>query len=223
MVLVLYLIGCNNKPNASKEEPPPFVTDTKPTTEDDCILKPFQVTYPNNIEVHSSYYTCEPEWKSSLIIYKDGKILFKTDSIVEYEFVSMPQPTHIADGQYEYLLIERNDRPALNKIDVFRINRAVVDTVYSIPRFEFAGKDIDNDGITEYFATMEFTVFMGKGNIGYNPLLVYEIEADVLRFDTTTTINLNKKAYGDFYGYKRLDTLLFDGNQVEKNWPYDHL
>ena len=213
-ILVIFLLFSCNQMNNDKKEIVEIV--------DDCQLKEFVLDFPNNTQVKSVYFECESDLKFKLQIERDHEIIFEADTLLEYEFNEYSFPTYIADGDFEYLLIERSDSCILTKLDVFRISANKVDSVFTIPNFEGDGMDIDNDGITEFWATMEFVEGNGSGTIGYNPILAYEIEKDIIRFDSSTTIDLNEKVYGKYHGLEIIDTLFYNGNDAEAKWPYPY-
>lgn len=189
---------------------------------DDCPLIDYVVDLPNNTQIKSVYFECESDLKFKLQILRNQKLIFEADTITKYEFNEYVYPTYILNEDYEYLLIEENDTAILNKMNVLRLKDNQVDSVFRIPHFESKGIDIDNDGITEYWSIMEMVNRNGSGTIGYNPILVYEIEKDLFKFDISTTILLNEEVYGQYHGLEIIDTLFFNGNKVEEKWPYPH-
>lgn len=73
-----------------------------------------------------------------------------------------------------------------------------------------------------FWATLDFVKGNGSVTIGNNPILVYEIEPDKLNFDSTTTVSLNERVYGKYYGLFNMDTLYFIGNAIEEKGPYPY-
>lgn len=178
----------------------------------------FEKSYTSRLTVLAIFDEGEP-WKYHLEIRRDGQLIFKADSLLEYEFNTRPFPTYINDGAHEYLLLERNDRPNLSKIDVHRITNGHVDSVFSIPLFEAPPKDLDGDGIKEYFGVLDFVEITDPKSIAYNPIEVYEFSDSFFRFDAATTRAVNQKVYGDFQGHKPIYSLQYDRQLVAQNWP----
>jgi len=149
-----------------------------------------------------------------------GKKTHKTDSLIEYKFQDYYFPVLIENGELTEIILERDDRPLKNFLEVFRFKKSKLDSIYKIPFFEMEPKDLDNDGIKEYYATLEMVELLEEnGNIGYNPILAYEISKNQLTFDLAATKIANERAYGKFHGLKIDNSLKFNGNDVEKNWP----
>ena len=189
---------------------------------DDCPLIDYVVDLPNNTQIKSVYLKCESDLKFKLQIVRNQKLIFEADTLTKYEFNEYFYPTYILNEDYEYLLIEENDTAILNKMNVLRLKDNQVDSVFTIPHFESKWIDIYNDVITEYLSIMEMVNRNGNGTIGYNPILVYEIEKDIFKFDISTTILLNEEVYGQYHGLEIIDTLFFNANKVEEKWPYPH-
>lgn len=224
-------IGCsnsnNNNSNYEKEisqnaEDPktvvpviaetPAIIEEKPelVVEDECPEKLYSVRYSDNIIVETSYKECEMGKKFSLVVKTKDNIVFHQDSTLLYVFNSHDYPTYIRDTNYEYILVERRNTTSLNKMDVFRLNKDGIDSIFSIPVFGNQGMDIDNDGITEYWAKLDSELELKSRRKVYNPIIAYEISESMLRFDSLITIELNKREYGKYYGTEIIDTLFFD-------------
>jgi hypothetical protein len=214
ILIFICIIGCDQKTSKNKTK------ESGAQRVENCLLKEYDQAYSNKIHVNSVYYECESDWKFRLKIKRNEDLIFEADTLHKYKFKNHTFPTYIETDSLEYVLIERSDRSLFNKTDVFRISKGKVDSIFSIPHFELKGMDIDKDGINEYWATLNFVESNGRGTIGYNPILVYEIESDRINFDSTTTVDLNKKVYGQFLGLSIIDTLYFNGNQIEEKWPY---
>ena len=186
----------------------------------DCPKMQFNKELSSEISLNGIYYECEPLWKQDIEFIFRGEKVHKTDSLNEYKFQDYYFPVLIKNGDRTEIIIERDDRPLKNYLEVFRFQKNVLDSMYKIPYFEMKPKDIDNDGIKEFYATLEMVELLEEnGNIGYNPILAYEISDSKLTFDLTATKIANQKAYGQFYGLEIDNSLKFNGNKVEKNWP----
>lgn len=184
--------------------------ESEPVVEDECLENIYTEEFLNSIVVEAKYKECEKDRNYGLVIKKGGNVIFKADSLLGYVFNNHEFPTYIHNANFEYILVERNDKLLLNNTDVFRIRENRVDSVYSIPNFKNQGMDLDNDGHIEYWAKLDYNNKNADGKTIYNPFLAYEIGENVFRFDSLITIELNKRTYGDFYGVERIDTLIFD-------------
>ncbi len=186
----------------------------------DCPKVTFNKILSPEISIKGFYYECEPLWKQDIEFVFGGIKTHKTDSLIEYKFQDYNFPVFIENEEFTQIILERDDRPLKNFLEVFRFKKSKLDSIYKIPFFEMKPKDLDNDGIKEFYATLEMVELLGEnGNIGYNPILAYEISKSELTFDLATTKIANERAYGKFHGLKIDNSLKFNGNDVEKNWP----
>ena len=186
----------------------------------DCPKVKFNKILSPKISINGFYYECESLWKQDIEFVFSGKKTHKTDSLIEYKFQDYYFPVLIENGELTEIILERDDRPLKNFLEVFRFKKSKLDSIYKIPFFEMEPKDLDNDGIKEYYATLEMVELLEEnGNIGYNPILAYEISKNQLTFDLAATKIANERAYGKFHGLKIDNSLKFNGNDVEKNWP----
>lgn len=145
------------------------------------------------------------------VVYKN-KLIFK-DSLNEYWLTGFdsdqyPKFFNCADGNYQ-LLIEVDERPNQNELMRLTISEDGKARQDRLPIFYWAPTDIDNDGKLEVSGILTNGETIADGDTAfYNPILVYEITANCLEFDSTTTIEKNKKIWGQFHGYCYNDTLL---------------
>lgn len=186
--------------------------------QNDCPKRSFNQALPNQFSIETIYYQCEPDWKVNLQILKESKVIFKADTLLEYEFIEHDYPTYIIDGSLTYILILRNDRPLKNVIDVFQIRDDHVDSVFTIPHLDNSS-DYDNDGIIEFWSTKNHIELNANGKMTYQPLIAYEITESSIRLDSVCTSSLNENAYGSYYGIDVIDTLEFDYQTVQSQWP----
>jgi len=129
--LVVVISSCNN---AKTEK-------SAPQDEDNIITEPviFNKKYSDHISISSVYYPDEPKWKYQLEINYDGQIIYTEDSLKEFEFNNYAFPTFIEDSIAQYIIIERNDRPFPNQLDIYRIRNSQVDTIITIPLWSEEG------------------------------------------------------------------------------------
>ncbi|MEP5936214.1 MAG: hypothetical protein ABJ218_13940 [Winogradskyella arenosi] len=221
ILLVIPIFGScknNNKTEISNQSEPK--EEKSELTDSNCPKIQFKKELSPNISLSGFYYKCESLWKQNIEFIFNGEKVYKTDSLNEYQFKAYSFPVLINDGELSEILLERDDRPLKNYLEVFRFKKNVLDSIYKIPFFEMEPKDIDDDGIKEYYATLEMVELLEEnGNIGYNPILAYEISETKLTFDLNATKIANEKTYDQFYVLKIDNSLKFNGNEVQKNWP----
>jgi len=154
------------------------------------------------------------------VIFGD-KIIFQ-DSLNEYWLKGLdsdqyPKILSCADGNYQ-LLIEVDERPNQNELMRLTISKDGKARQDRLPIFSWQPKDIDNDGKLEVSGILTNGETIADGDTAfYNPILIYEITDNCLELDSTSTIEKNKKIWGQFHGYYYNDALLlpFDRNNYE--------
>ncbi|MEL6591887.1 MAG: hypothetical protein AAFQ68_17470, partial [Bacteroidota bacterium] len=132
----------------------------------------FSLTFPGNLVVRAIYDESEPQWKQQLQITYQGKLLHQADQMTSYEFDPSHLSPRLVKAELQYLLLERDDRPSLNKTDVFRIVNQEIDSIFSIPAFPKVGADIDGDGKIEFWGQMEVNELITEEKMGYIPFHV---------------------------------------------------
>lgn len=213
-------VGCKKDSNKSNQTKISSVSQDSTIVKDiECPKVRFVKPLNTNISLNGFYYECEKEWKQGVAFVFSGDTIHKTNTFAEYVFNSYAFPTLIENTDYTEIIIERDDRPFKNFLEVYRFRNSVFDSVYKIPLFEENKKDIDNDGIEEYYGTQYMVEYLGEGKTGYNPILAYEISEERISLDTIATTMLNKQVYGKFYGLEVDNSLEFNGNPIEDNWP----
>lgn len=90
ILIVFLIVGC--KLNSSENNP---IEAKKKTLLEDCLLKTYEQSYLENIRVSSIYYDCESDWKFQLQIQVDHNVIYKADTLLEYEFKKHPFPTYV--------------------------------------------------------------------------------------------------------------------------------
>lgn len=214
----LFLVSCEAEPNKTDEQSISDSIAQQTATLADNKRLTFEKRYNDSISVKGFYSAGEEDWKTDLEFYIHDKLIYTTESLLEYQFNDYPFPVVIKQGSALFLLIERDDRPLINKMDVFKIEENNIDTIFSIPLFEQKGKDLDEDGVIEYAGYLESTEGRYPDKHPYNPVFVYELSNTNLRFDSSATEQLNKKIYGSFHGYQLNESIQIDTNKINNNW-----
>lgn len=178
------------------------------------------IVYSDHIKLtgqHSEDFGGESFNKIS--VFFDNKLIFK-DSLNEYwltgyESTQYPKLLMSADSNYQ-LLIEVDERPNQNELLNLTISKEGELIQHRLPIFNWNPMDIDNDGKLEVDGTLTNGETIANGDTAfYNPVLVYELIDNCLVFDSATTIEKNKKIWGQFHGYSYNDTLLLPFNRKE--------
>lgn len=149
------------------------------------------------------------------ILINNEQIFF--DSTNEYwlsgfESKQFPKLLECTDGSIQ-LLIEVDERPNANELQQIKISKEGHVQTDRLPIFNWVEKDIDNDGKMEVSGILTNGETIAEGDTAfYNPTLVYELTNSCLKMDSTATREINKKIWGEFYGYYYNDSLIL---------PYD--
>ena len=156
---------------------------------------------------------------SSLSIFHNGKEINKRKGLTEYQFINKQYPIVLKNSDYEYqILVEKNDRPFIDKTILFHIKQERVIDSATLPMFYGKAKNMDRDSNLEYAGTWDYgEEWRGKNGelvVAYSPILFYEISSGVLVFDSVTTKTVNTKIYGKYYGSIYKESIVFP----KKNW-----
>jgi hypothetical protein len=149
-------------------------------------------------------------WNTILL---NGNFIVFSDSLTEFEIKNgFPKARKIGD-QIEVLLYV-NDRPSIEKLRMLVVqnNKIVRDEL--IPYFTDPN-DIDNDGIKEFVGVMSYYEMSGDSSMymPYDPILVYEYNANGIKIDSSETVRINTIVYDKFYGYQYSEDYKFKGNE----------
>ncbi|MDF2456755.1 MAG: hypothetical protein K0R51_2748 [Cytophagaceae bacterium] len=214
LTLISFLLfSCGTEQNKTAEQS--FSDSITPLADNKRLT--FEKRYNDSILVKGFFSAGEEDWKTDLEFYIHDKLIYTTESLLEYQFNDYPFPVVIKQDSALCLLIERDDRPLSNKMDVFKIEENKIDTIFSIPLFEQKGKDMDKDGVLEYTGYLESIEGRYPDKRAYNPVFVYELSNIHLRFDSSATEQLNKKIYGSFHGYKVDESIQINTNKINDN------
>lgn len=169
----------------------------------DCSLNKFNKLIEDSIAIDAEYYQCEPDWKINLKIKIGNYIVFNADSLNEYEFKESYWPTFIRiDKNTFQVLLEVNDRPAKNKIQLLEFEGLNLTQNQVIPHFQHEGSDIDHDGILEFTSYLDYLEPCHTDSSYYIPLICYENTNKRFKLDTIATKDLNTQIWGDFFGFE---------------------
>lgn len=154
-----------------------------------------------NVVLEGIYDADEPEWVFNLACKYDKEIIFKADSLNEFEFKEWTKVKEI-DNQKCQIFIEQNDRPLLNKIILLDVFKGKLLRQQVIPRFEKPPHDFDNDGLKEYAGIIDAPEPIRENYISYTPILFYEDKLNGFTLDSTATKLINTRLWGKFYGFQ---------------------
>lgn len=147
---------------------------------------------------------------SHIEIWIDSQKVFSDTSTTEYLFdnKNWPRARKIKNGEY-VILIEMFDAPDFNKLQAWYFKNYHLIKMKVFPFFDKAPEDIDNDGIKEYSGVMHIAdAYENSDSCYYNPILYYKITNQGIDLDSTLTIRMNKKIWGEFYGFEQSEKLL---------------
>lgn len=172
----------------------------------DCHRKPFRVTYPNNLlikGISDAGNDCLPEYISSLICSVQGKVVFRPDSLQEFEFGKRPWPriVRLNPRRYQFLL-EQNNRPNKNNLLLLTIDGSRLMRQQVLPTFDSPPSNVDADKALEYAGILNYSEGLSNpAKSNCNPILFYEVRSSGWVLDSAATIQVNRKLWGGFYGF----------------------
>lgn len=143
-------------------------------------------------------------------IWMNSKLVFKDTTLTEYLFgdTQWPQARKLKTGEYE-VLIPVFDAPDFNKLKAYYIRNDSMMRSTILPYFDVFPKDYNNDGRKEYVGIMNITeAYANNDSCYYNPALYYEVSDWGIKLDSNLTIEMNKKSWGDFFGFNQRDIAL---------------
>jgi hypothetical protein len=147
---------------------------------------------------------------SHIEIWIDSKKVFSDTSTTEYLFDNKgwPQARKINNGGYE-ILIEVFDAPDFNKLQAWYFKDYLLVKMKVLPFFDKKPEDVDNDGMKEYSGVMHIAdAYENSDSCYYNPILYYQITNQEIDMDSTLTIKMNKKIWGEFYGFEQSEKVI---------------
>ena len=142
----------------------------------------------------------------------NNKSVFKDTSneywLSGFESKQYPKLLQCTSGDLP-LLIEVDERPNINELQRITISKEGKINLDRLPLFNWEPKNIDNDGKMKLTGILTNGETIADGDTAfYNPFLVYEISTNCLILDSLSTEKINKRIWGNFYGYKYNDSLL---------------
>lgn len=168
-----------------------------------------------SVPVADSSIIREPsDLKLTFTIKRDNKIIYRdtADDGLAYSAYSMPQtkqlyplwvPTGKGSGE---LLVAFSNRPAKELARRFHIANSEVVQIDTLPTFNGAARDLDNDGKPEFSGFYDFNEIwddgLGRHRKMYVPTLYYEVRSTGLVLDSALTKRKAQAQYGRFWGFK---------------------
>jgi hypothetical protein len=177
-----------------------------------CKQKPFRTTYAPALLVTGVWDAtseCLP-YVSRLVCTTQGKVVYRADPQVEFEFKKRPWPhvVPLQTGGYQVLL-ERNNRPSMNDLLLLTVAGGQVIRKQILPALNSPPRDVDGDGQLEYAGVRDYTEGLGDPTKStYNPILLYELRPQGWCLDTSATKQVNQTVWGQFYGFKAKEKLV---------------
>ena len=206
LIILLLLISCirtNNKIIESSEQS----LENNKTIK---LTKDFKILCKLNEEFASD--SCY----DSLVILKGENTVYKATDRDLFVITGSSKPLFFSVGQSDLILIQFDNRPDLNRTLAIYFQNGILNKLDTIPQLDIKPKDIDNDNFIEFIGTMHLTdsYCQDCDSAFYNPSLVYKYTEAGLKLDSINTIAINKKQWGDFYGYKKQNKILHYKNLI---------
>jgi hypothetical protein len=201
--LLLVLVSCTRS------------ADNSNVTED-CSTYNF-VRRIDKYDITAQYVACEPNWKTRLAILNGQKVVYRADSLTDFEFKEHSWPDYLKISENkDQLLLEVNDRPYSNYILCLTIVDDVLVSSDTFHLFQHDPKDFDGDGLLEYAGFPLTVEGYTKDSTYYNPICYIEKGPNGFQLDTVLAKAVNIKLYGEFLG-------LHSGDKIYKKVPIDTL
>ena len=150
-------------------------------------------------------------------IFLDKNQIYR-DTINEYWLTGYtskqyPRLLNCLNGNVQ-LLIEVDERPFINDLQLFSIFKEGQIKMEKVPIFDWDPKDINHDGKLDVMGVLIDGETIAQGDTAfYNPTLVYELSTRCLKLDSSATIKMNEEIWGKFHGYHYNDSLLLHYNR----------
>ena len=160
----------------------------------------FKKNLTNEIVVTGLIDSEEPDYVFSLKCQINGKVVYKADSLTEFEFDKKfyPLVTQIGPNKFE-LLLEQNERPSKNLILHLVIENSKVVSNKLIPSFDSSFINSNNQRV--YCGIYDYNQENELKRVSYIPTLFFIDSKQGLLLDSNRTILYNKKVWGKFYGF----------------------
>jgi hypothetical protein len=152
------------------------------------------------------------------VFFNDKRIFIDTSNeywLSGFESNQYPKLLECSNGETQ-LLLEVDERPNINELQQITISNDSKIKLHRLPIFKWDPEDIDNDRKMELRGVLTSGETIADGDTAfYNPVLVYELLNNCLVLDSTATEGINKRIWGNFYGYYYNDSLLLPYKQEE--------
>ncbi|NNV58032.1 hypothetical protein [Limnovirga soli] len=162
--------------------------------------KPFKKKLTNEIVVTGLIDTEVPDYVFNMKCEINGKVIYKADSLTEFEFVQKNYPivSQIGPNKFQ-LLLEQNERPNKNLILDLVIENSKIVSKTVIPSFDSTFINSNNQRV--YCGVYDYNQEDEHKRFSYIPTLFFINSKNGLSLDSNTTISYNKKVWGKFYGF----------------------
>ena len=152
------------------------------------------------------------------VIYNNKTIFTDTANeywLSGYESNQYPRLLECSNGDLQ-LLIEIDERPNNNELQQITISKGGNVNLNKLPLFNWKPENMENDGKMKLRGVLTNGETIADGDTAfYNPVLVFEISNNCLILDSLSTEKINKRIWGNFYGFKYNDSLLLPFNKKE--------
>lgn len=197
--LILGLIGCSGR-KTEKIDTNDNLSIEKGTN--DCPLKEY-IKKSDDFLIKSVFASCESDWKYKLQIFKNNKVVYQADSLMEFEFNDSYWSDYLKiSNDTAQILLEVNDRPFKNYILCLTFVKDKLISSNRFPLFESKPLDFDNDGMLEYAGYSYTSEGYTKDSCYYNPIIFIEKSNSGLYLDFKLTKRVNSLLFGEFHGFE---------------------
>ena len=162
--------------------------------------RPFKKNLTASIVVTGLIDNEGPDYVFNLKCMINGKIIYKADSLTEFEFDKKTYPVVSQIGPNKFqLLLEQNERPNKNLILDLIIENSKVVSKMIIPSFDSSFINSNNQKI--YCGIYDYNQEDEHKRVSYMPTLFFIDSKNGISLDSNRTISYNKKVWGKFYGF----------------------
>jgi hypothetical protein len=162
--------------------------------------RPFKKNLTNEIVVTGLIDTEGPDYVFSMKCQINGKVVYKADSLTEFEFDKKAYPivTQIGPKKFQ-LLLEQNERPSKNLILHLVIENSKIVSKKLIPSFDSSFINSNNQRV--YCGIYDNNQEDEHKRVSYIPTLFFIDSKKGFLLDSNRTVLYNKKVWGKFYGF----------------------
>lgn len=176
--------------------------------EDTLVANLNYITY-DSYKITFDIFPPEP-WFSGIKIQYKNKIIYESEKDLEFDFHQKNWSTFTKlSGDSLLILLEKNNRPGPSTFISILFENGKILKTEKMPVFEYTFESHKLIGAYEY------SEFVSPTTALYVPYLVYKFDHQTgYELDSATSIEINKKAWGDFHGWENNTNLPLQFNPL---------